>query len=152
MSLRALLVTGLVVALLGFGWSRRRSPQVPAMLALTIVVAVSVYHSAQAGVLSVHSLPRTSSALDRPPAGYGAYVNRPLAQQALARIPTGAPYAIVVVKRSRGEFWLRYVLSPRFCVDPPEAHWILVLGGTPQRAGVRAARMWRAGTDWLVRT
>jgi hypothetical protein len=152
MSLRALVVTGIVVALLGVAWSRRRSPQLPAMLALTVVVAVSVYHSARAGVLSVHSLPRSSSTPDRPPAGYRADVNRPLAQQALARIPPGAPYAIVVVKRSRGEFWLRYVLSPRFCVDPPEAHWVLVLGGSPQRAGVRPVRMWRAGNDWLVRT
>jgi hypothetical protein len=151
MSLRALLVAGAVVILLAVAWGRRRPVGSPAIIVLAIVVAISVYHSAQARVLSVHGLPRTTTKLDRPPAGYRRFVNRPLAHLALAHIPPGTPYAIVVVRRSPGEFWLRYILAPRFVVDRPGARWLLVLGGTPQRAGLHPARAWRAGKDWLVR-
>lgn len=152
MSLRALLVAGAVVALLAAARSRRRSADVAPMLVLALVVALAVYHSAQARIHSAYGLPRVPSTLDPPPAGYRAVANRALAHEALAHIPQGAAYAIVAVRRTPGEFWLRYVLAPRFRVDPASARWVLVLGGTPVQAGLHPVRTWRAGPDWLVRT
>lgn len=152
MSLRALVAAGAIVAILAAAVARRRSAASLPMLVLTIVAALSVYHSAEARVRSIHGLPAQAPTVDLPPVGYGAAGYGELARQALERIPPAAPYAIVAVKNTRGVFWLRYVLAPHIRVDAPNAHWVLVLGGSPQDAGLRPLRIWRVGEDWLVRT
>ncbi len=152
MSLRALVAAAAIVAILVAAVARRRSAATVPMLVLTIVVALSAYHSAEARVRAIHGLPVRAPGIDMPPPDAGATGYRAIAGDALAHIPPAAPYAIVALRQTQGLFWVRYVLAPRIRVDPARTHWVIVVGGSPQKAGLRPRRSWRAGDAWLVHT
>jgi hypothetical protein len=152
MSMRAPVAAAAIVAILVAAVARRRSAATVPMLVLTIVVALSAYHSAEARVRAIHGLPVQAPGMDPPPPNEGASGYQAIADDALARIPAGAPYAIVALRQTQGLFWVRYVLAPRMRVDPARTHWIIVVGGSPQKAGLHPRRSWRAGDAWLVHT
>jgi hypothetical protein len=152
MSLRALVVAAAILAILAVAVLRRRSGVTVAMLVLMAVVALSAYHSAEARVRAIHGLPVRAPDMDRPPPDADAVRYEAIARDALAHIPPGAPYAIVALRRTQGLFWVRYVLAPRIRVDPASTHWVMVVGGSPRKAGLRPRRSWRAGDAWLVHT
>lgn len=152
MSLRALVAAGAIAVILAAAVARRRSAATLPMLVLAILAVLSVYHSAEARVRAIHGLPAQGPTVDLPPVSYRGAGYGKLAAFALERIPPGVPYAIVDVRNTPGAFWLRYVLTPHIRVDAADAHWVLVLGGSPQKAGLRPLRSWRAGNGWLVHT
>ena len=152
MSLRALVAAAVIVAILAAAVARRRAAVTVPMLVLAIVVALSAYHSAEARVRAIHGLPVRGPSMDLPPPDAGAGAYEAVARDALAHIPPGAPYAVVALRTTQGLFWVRYVLAPRIRVDPSRTHWVIVVGGSPQKAGLRPRRSWRAGAAWLVHT
>jgi hypothetical protein len=150
MSVLAVGAVCLGLAVLGAGLWRWHLAASLAVIALALVMAVSTYQSVQARARHLNGLPHASPALDQPPPAYRKRGYEELARAAIGRIPSGDTYAMVPVTPQGGSFWLRYVLAPRIRVDPPQARWVLVLGGSPQQAGITGTRSWRFGDNWLV--
>jgi hypothetical protein len=151
MSVFAVGAVCLGLAVLGAGLWRRHLAASLAVIALASVMAVSTYQSVEARARHLNGLPHASPPLDQAPPAYRTRGYQDLARAAIIRIPPGDTYAMVPVTPQGGSFWLRYVLAPRIRVDPWQARWVLVLGGSPQQAGVTGARSWRFGDNWLVR-
>jgi hypothetical protein len=93
-----------------------------------------------------------------------AGMNLRLVLAARRLIPRGSAYAIVFAgrwtpgrergavpkQREAGEAWTQFTLAPRLAVPASDASWLLVRGASPASLGIRAARVWRFGDDWLV--
>jgi hypothetical protein len=150
MSVFAVGAVCLGLAVLGAGLRRWRLAVSLAVIALAVVMAVSTYQSVEARARHLNGLPHASPALDQAPPAYRKRGYQDLARAAISRIPPGDTYAMVPVTPQGGSFWLRYALAPRIRVDPSQARWVLVLGGSPQQAGVTGTRSWRFGDNWLV--
>ena len=150
MSVFAVGAVCLGLAVLGVGLWRWHLAASLAVIALALVMAVSTYQSVEARARHLNGLPHTSPALDQAPPAYRKRGYQDLARAAIRRIPPGDTYAMVPVTPQGGSFWLRYVLAPRIRVGPSQARWVLVLGGSPQQAGVTGTRRWRFGDNWLV--
>ena len=150
MSVFAVGAVCLGLAVLGVGLWRWHLAASLAVIALALVMAVSTYQSVEARARHLNGLPHTSPALDQAPPAYRKRGYQDLARAAISRIPSGDTYAMVPVTPQGGSFWLRYVLTPRIRVEPSQARWVLVLGGSPQQAGITGTRSWRFGDNWLV--
>ena len=150
MSVFAVGAACLGLAVLGAGLWRRNLAASLAVIALAVVMAVSTYQSVDARVRHLNRLPHASSAFGQAPPALSKRGYEDLARAAISRIPPGGTYAMVSVRRQGGSFVLRYVLAPRILVEPSQTRWVLVLGGTPQQAGVTRTHSWRFGDNWLV--
>lgn len=77
----------------------------------------------------------------------------------LAALRTRVPPDATIAFRPGGTLylesgWLRweaFVVAPRRISDTQDAPWIVLLGETPQHAGLHPTQAWRYGKDWLVR-
>ena len=70
--------------------------------------------------------------------------------QVAAALPGGDPLAAALAAGETPSPEMVAAAGQRGGLEPSQARWVLVLGGSPQRAGVTGTRSWRFGDNWLV--
>ncbi len=146
-------------------WRRSSGAQRTALLGLLLLVVLWLPGTLAGDIRGLRSALRHSARTRAETTGPGARAGADLALLRLARatIPARAPYAVLTTRswrrrrsataRESGGSWTQFALAPRVQVARGAARWLLVIGSTPQAAGIpRPAHAWRTGSDWLVQT
>jgi hypothetical protein len=146
-------------------WRRSSGARRAAVLGLLLLVVLWLPGTLASDIRGLRSALRQSARTRAETTGPGARAGSDVALLRLARatIPAGAPYAVLTTRRWRerrsataresGGSWTQFALAPRIQVARREARWLLVIGSSPQAAGISgAAHAWRTGSDWLVQT
>jgi hypothetical protein len=94
-----------------------------------------------------------------PPIDYGASENAPLLvgirrivprDAHVSFIPRGGHPAQQIFIATGWIRWVGFVIAPRLVDAGERSRWVVLVGRTPQSAGIRPRRAWRFGRDWLV--
>ena len=94
-----------------------------------------------------------------PPYDYGASENVPLLLGIRRHVPRDASVSFIPRGGRAGQRlfiatgwirWVGFVIAPRLVDAGTRSSWVVLVGRTPQSAGIRPHHAWRFGRDWLV--
>ena len=68
----------------------------------------------------------------------------------IAFVPRGGRAARRIYVQTGWARWAAFAVAPRLVVEDANAPWLVVVGRSPDEAGLRVRRAWRFGSDWLA--
>ena len=136
-----------------------RSLAAGVVLAIPVVLTLGSTVHKDVDAIRAHSRLGAVQANDVPPIDYGASENVPLLvgirrivprDAHVSFIPRGGHAAQQIFIATGWIRWVGFVIAPRLVDAGEGSPWVVLVGRTPQSAGIRPRHAWRFGRDWLV--
>jgi hypothetical protein len=136
-----------------------RSLAAGVVLAIPVALTLGSTVRKDADAIREHSRLTAVEANVVPPYDYGASENVPLllgirrhvpADAQVSFIPRGGAVEQRIFIATGWIRWVGFVIAPRLVDAGVRSPWVVLVGRTPQSAGIRPQHAWRYGRDWLV--
>jgi hypothetical protein len=136
-----------------------RSLAAGVVLAIPVALTLGSTVRKDADAIRAHSRLDAVEATVVPPYDYGASENVPLLlgirrhvprDAQLSFVPRGGPAEQRLFIATGWIRWVGFVVAPRLVDAGVGSPWLVLVGHTPQSAGIRPRHVWRYGRDWLV--
>ena len=134
-----------------------RSRLAAAILAVPVAVTIASTVRKDIDATREHSRLSRVEAEVTPPFPFPGYRNVPLLLGVRRVVPPDASVAFVprdspdVYLQTGWVRWAAFVIAPRLVVEQRDAPWVVLVHQTPAEAGISGRRVWRFGSDRLVR-